>query len=273
MAANTNTGAKPKKPAAAPNPAAARLKIEINDLLKNKDFKKCGYKLELVDEANMTELKGEIFGPPDSPYEGGHFCLSIKIPEEYPFKAPGVKFLTRIWHPNISSQTGTICLNILKPAAWSAALNIRTVMITVQALLTSPVPDDALDAVVGRQHLGDIAMFNKTAKYWTSVYANGPAPDEELQKNVDDLVKKGFFLKSVIDYLSTYNWDVRLAESQLNTDSKTTRDPNAKIAPAAPKTPTPKATPMATRKSAVPKAPAAPKAPALTKAPATKPKK
>ena len=87
---------------------------------------------------NYSELKGEIAGPPDTPYEGGKFLLEIKVPETYPFNPPKVstisvirtilichqyidvfhflqvKFLTKVWHPNISSVTGAICLDILK---------------------------------------------------------------------------------------------------------------------------------------------------------------
>jgi len=54
---------------------------------------------------SITDLRGSFKGPSGTPYEGGNYEVSIKIPNEYPFKPPVMKFITKIWHPNISSQT------------------------------------------------------------------------------------------------------------------------------------------------------------------------
>ena len=51
-------------------------------------------------------LLGKIKGPEGTVYDGGVFEIDIVIPQPYPFEPPKMKFLTKIWHPNVSSQTG-----------------------------------------------------------------------------------------------------------------------------------------------------------------------
>ena len=54
---------------------------------------------------DMTHLKGSFQGPPGTPYEGGTYVIDITIPQEYPFRPPIMRFDTKVWHPNVSSQT------------------------------------------------------------------------------------------------------------------------------------------------------------------------
>jgi len=86
---------------------------------------------------SMTHLLGVINGPEGTPYEGGVFQVDIEIPSEYPFSPPKMRFLTKLWHPNVSSQTGAICLDILKDE-WSPALTIKTALMSLQALMCAP---------------------------------------------------------------------------------------------------------------------------------------
>lgn len=54
---------------------------------------------------DLTHLKGSFKGPGGTPYEGGTYVIDVRIPNDYPFKPPIMRFDTRIWHPNVSSQT------------------------------------------------------------------------------------------------------------------------------------------------------------------------
>ncbi|XP_020106209.1 ubiquitin-conjugating enzyme E2 5B isoform X1 [Ananas comosus] len=71
---------------------------------------------------DMFHWQATIMGPPDSPYAGGVFLVTIHFPPDYPFKPPKVAFKTKVFHPNINSN-GSICLDILKEQ-WSPALTI-----------------------------------------------------------------------------------------------------------------------------------------------------
>lgn len=197
------------------NIAVERIKREFKEVIKSEEVAKCAIKLELVDD-NFTELKGEIAGPPDTPYEGGNFVLEIKVPETYPFNPPKVKFLTKIWHPNISSVTGAICLDILKDQ-WAAAMTLRTVLLSLQALMAAAEPDDPQDAVVAKQYKENPEMFNSTAKHWTNVYAGGPNKNTDFDNKIQRLADMGVLNHEARVALSTYNWDLERATESIFT--------------------------------------------------------
>ena len=110
-----------------------------------------------------------IIGPQDSPYEGGIFVMNIKFPGDYPFKPPKVSFETKIFHPNINSSGG-ICLDILKEA-WSPALTISKVLLSICSLLCDPNPDDPLVPDIARMYKKDMEKYNRNARLWTIQFA------------------------------------------------------------------------------------------------------
>ncbi|KAK0419219.1 hypothetical protein QR680_014021 [Steinernema hermaphroditum] len=122
------------------------------------------------DESNARYFHVAIAGPDGSPFNGGIFKLELFLPEDYPMAAPKVRFMTKIYHPNID-KLGRICLDILKDK-WSPALQIRTVLLSIQALLSAPNPDDPLAADVAEQWKTNEANAIKTAQEWTQRYAN-----------------------------------------------------------------------------------------------------
>ncbi|KAM7140638.1 ubiquitin-conjugating enzyme E2 N-like [Molossus nigricans] len=110
-----------------------------------------------------------IAGPQDSPFEGGTFKLELFLPKEYPMAAPNVCFMTKIYHPNVD-KLGRTCLEILK-GKWSPALQIRTVLLSNQALINAPNPDDQLENDVAEQWETNEGQAIETARTWTRLYA------------------------------------------------------------------------------------------------------
>jgi len=122
---------------------------------------------------DLTHLRGQFLGPPDTPYEGATYFVDIKIPSEYPFRPPIMKFETKIWHPNVSSQTGAICLDTLS-SQWSPVLTIKSALISLQSLLSTPEPKDPQDAEVAGMLIRNPAEFEHKAREWAVKYAGAP---------------------------------------------------------------------------------------------------
>jgi ubiquitin-conjugating enzyme E2 D len=117
----------------------------------------------------LTKWEASIIGPSDSPYAGGVFKLSIDFTDKYPFKPPKVKFITRIYHPNINSY-GSICLDILN-VNWSPALTVTKLLLSISSLLNDPNPKDPLVKSIADMYEKNRNEYNKKAREFTLRYA------------------------------------------------------------------------------------------------------
>ncbi|PAA90358.1 hypothetical protein BOX15_Mlig027097g1, partial [Macrostomum lignano] len=195
------------------NIADQRIRREFKEVMKSNEIASHHIRVEPVSD-NLRKLRGEICGPPDTPYEHGKFQLEVVIPDTYPFTPPKVKFITRIWHPNISSVTGAICLDILKDQ-WAAAMTLRTVLLSLQALLASPEPDDPQDAVVAKQYREQHAVFLQTARHWAHAYAGAPDREPDFKAKVESLKQMGFPEHDCRVALSSNVWNLERATEHL----------------------------------------------------------
>ncbi|KAJ8905082.1 hypothetical protein NDN08_001593 [Rhodosorus marinus] len=90
-------------------------------------------------ENNIMKWNAVIFGPDDTAWEGGTFKLVLVFSEDYPNQAPLVKFVSKLFHPNVYADGG-ICLDILQNN-WSPILDISAILTSIQSLLCDPNPN------------------------------------------------------------------------------------------------------------------------------------
>lgn len=187
---------------------------EIGNLMRDNDISKNGYSIELVDESK-THLIGRISGPPNTQYSGGIFEIGIVLRDGYPVIPPIFKFFTNIWHPNISSLTGTICLDVIN-YEWNPYMSLSNALLMIQSLLSAPEPNIPQEDFVAYQYLNEPKVFEKTARYWTYIFAM----DEECRQRInttefevfDEMVRNLMKAKNLnrdqsLTALSSYSWD------------------------------------------------------------------
>ena len=129
----------------------------------DRDFKECiegGIEM-IIDEKNKQNIICVLYGPHDSDYESGIFRLKAYFPNKYPFEPPEVSFITKIYHPNISFQSGAICVDILKGSNWSPALSFHKILLSIQSLLTDANPDSPLNGEAANLYRKDRKEYKK----------------------------------------------------------------------------------------------------------------
>ncbi|ELU42822.1 ubiquitin-conjugating enzyme E2 2 [Rhizoctonia solani AG-1 IA] len=90
---------------------------------------------------NIMLWNAVIFGPADTPFEDGTFKLILTFDESYPNKPPQVKFLSKMFHPNVYAN-GELCLDIL----WSPTYDVAAILTSIQSLLHDPNPNSPANA-------------------------------------------------------------------------------------------------------------------------------
>lgn len=73
----------------------------------------------------------------------------MKFPHDYPYSPPSIRFITKVWHPNVY-ENGDLCISILHPPIddpqsgelpcerWNPTQNVRTILLSVISLLNEP---------------------------------------------------------------------------------------------------------------------------------------
>lgn len=113
-------------------------------------------------EDDLFVWNATIFGPDDTPWEGGIFSLRMTFTERYPEKAPRVRFTSEVFHPNVYTD-GSICLDTLAEQ-WKPIHNVCTVLTSVQSLLTDPNCASPANPEAASLYQADRPAYNKRVR-------------------------------------------------------------------------------------------------------------
>lgn len=161
-----------------PNMAERRLRKELNELYKLQPSNCCAWPVT----GDLMLWEATILGVRDTPYYLGVFSLRLKFNRNYPFMAPRVNFLTKIYHCNIDFD-GYICWDLLS-TKWTALINVSTILHAVCALMREPNADDPCDELMAALYRDNRQEYNNNAIDWTLRYAIAPSvtlPPLQLQ--------------------------------------------------------------------------------------------
>lgn len=128
---------------------------------------------------STRDLEIILDGPPESPFSTGKFIVKIHIPDDYPFKSPSIGFATRIFHPNIDENSGTVCLDVLNQV-WSPLYELINVLeIFLPQLLTYPNAMDPLNTEAAQLYINDMGKYENMVKEYIRKYGYQKVKEEE----------------------------------------------------------------------------------------------
>jgi ubiquitin-conjugating enzyme E2 G1 len=155
--------------------ATLLLKKQLGEILKSGTE---GFSAGLAEEGNLQKWQIVIMGPPDTVYEGGFFKALLDFPDDYPNKPPKMRFVTPIWHPNISTD-GDVCISILHEPGedrwgyetpqerWLPVHTVETIITSVISMLAEPNADSPANVDAAKEFRHNYTEFKR--KVWDCV--------------------------------------------------------------------------------------------------------
>ena len=135
-----------------------------------------GYNIGLTNHDNPFKWRVTLFGPRDTPYNGGIFFLTLTFSYDYPSRPPEVKFVTPIYHLNVRSRTnaneflGEPNLNILNQ--WKPEFKVKDIIISIYSLFYMNNINCVFSSDMAEEFRNNKSLYEEKVKYFTQKYAN-----------------------------------------------------------------------------------------------------
>ena len=98
--------------------------------------------------------------------------MHVELPDQYPYKSPSIGFETKIFHPNIDEQSGSVCLDVINQT-WSPMFTITHIFETfIPQLLNYPNAADPLNGDASSLYLSNKALYEDKVRAYVRKYAN-----------------------------------------------------------------------------------------------------
>ena len=128
-----------------------------------------GVEIKIIND-QITNWNVCINGPENTSYAGGIFVVNIDFSDNYPFKCPKMQFVTKIYHPNIKTETGEICADAIKNS-WVPTMNAQYIIKMMIELMENPNADNPMEAEIARVYQTDKTQYENNAIEFTKKYA------------------------------------------------------------------------------------------------------
>jgi ubiquitin-protein ligase len=148
---------------------ATYIRQEMEEIEDSPELDEIGCSIGQENTYDVYNWKASFIGPSTSAYHGGLFRLSINFPEDYPKEKPNIKFKTKIYHPNIDYDDGSICIESLNN--WTSSTKMKEVLYSIYCLLITPNPDSYLNEDAALLLKKDRDAFKSRANQDVRLYA------------------------------------------------------------------------------------------------------
>jgi ubiquitin-protein ligase len=111
-------------------PIFASAVADYADVMTDLEHLSLGDTMELKRELDNYKNFSLAIKPDEGMYKGGQFEFAFEIKPTFPYDAPKVRCMQKIYHPNIDLE-GNVCLNILRED-WKPVLNLNAIFFGVQ---------------------------------------------------------------------------------------------------------------------------------------------